>query len=731
MARHSVPTRMTLAQTALAFTRRGYFLVPLHPATKAAKDKQWTQLRMSEQDVVDHWDNDPDANIGLLLGVEVAPQVFLASIDIDTNDEVIIERVQRSLSGPGPIKRGKKGQTVIVRTRAPIKKVLIKAKPKTPAVIEVLAAGQQTVVPPSIHPETNLPYEWIGPRSLLEFDPQELPLFDEGVLRELELAVRQPDAKLFGLNEMRPPTDGEPGNMHELGQVAVASMVAYQFTDDQIMRRVMRAMEEGDARHGHTGRDMGKEHHKITEWLRSSREKNHQTVDRKKRGDEPSESADVLLAKWMMNEWRDGNCLYSRSGQMLVYENGHFKSYSPDAFFKQLARCGNEQIMGLGHRGWVQITNTALAMTEEFPQHKSRKVCLSNGTLDLDTGQLEAWSRDDFLISQLEIEHDPEALCPQYVRFVNETFAHEDQEETQKAIETYEEFVAMTMFECHDFHRFLVLEGTTRGGKSVLISIAKFMHHDDSISSVMAHDFGRESSRTSMLGKLLNVTGETSTVNSVADDYLKLIVAGERVDVRHLYFGGFSAVLPTRIMIATNDPLKTKDTSGAVMERMLILRCDNYVPKNKRDIHLTEKLATERPGILNRMVKAWHRLRDRRVFDPPKASQLNAEQFQIDNNPVMQWVLECTHQGIKLQEPSYEMPPGIVGYTQAGVLYMDYTDWAKARGFMQMNIITWGMKLTQIRAGGLDLSSQLKRFPTSTTGPLRVRNLSLLQHLKY
>ncbi len=714
-----------LASAARDLAEKGYHLVPLMPGSKAAVDKSWTKLRLNVDQVRERWDDNPDLGVGLLLGTEVADGVYMAAIDVDTDDEVILDRVAKALPDAAPAKRGKKGITYLVRTVAPIKKVLIKKKGSPVALIEILAFGQQTVLPPSLHPK-GMNYEWVG-NSLHDWLPEQLPVLDEGVIEELKMIVNKADSKFFLLDDMKAAMADEPGNLHDYGSRATAAAVALGFSDDFIVERVLRAMRTADFTARFTDRDYDAERKKIEEWIKSARDRGFD----EKTDDTGHEKPDVIYAKWLMHEWLGGGNLFSRSGQMLVYSDGHYSAYSPDPFFRKLAYCGNEEIMGLGHNGWKLTTSTLLAMAREFPKKPPhRRVCMKNGTVDMDTGEFIEWHRDDFLISQLPFEYDEEAQCPLYERFLNDTFAHDDVQETIRSIETFEEFVAMTLFECHEFQRFLVLEGTTRGGKSVLTKVAEMMHSPEAISSVMAHDFSNERSRTSMLGKLINITGETSTVSVVADDYMKMITAGERVDVRHLYFGAFSTVLPTRILIATNEPLKTRDGSGAIAERMLVLRCDNYVPPEKRDPNLAHKLRQEAPGIFNRLMRAWPRLRDRGKFDPPATSQRTSEQFQIDSNPVMQWFIERTHQGRRYSNAEYEYPPRMAPHTAINQLYLDFTDWSRAMGFQQMNVITFSMKLGQLKIPGLDLSSKHHRI-TKATDPIRVRNLTLLSDSKY
>jgi hypothetical protein len=83
--------------------------------------------------------------IGIVLGHGVI------ALDIDTDDE----RVLALLPESNLIKKGKTGLTAFYRTNAKVHK---KSSLEHP--VELLAVGAQSVIPPSIHPDTKQPYRW-------------------------------------------------------------------------------------------------------------------------------------------------------------------------------------------------------------------------------------------------------------------------------------------------------------------------------------------------------------------------------------------------------------------------------------------------------------------------------------------------------------------------------------------------------------------------------------------
>jgi len=152
----------------------------------------WNNLKPTQEDV-DKWEEDLSGQcngLGLLAG-----QHNIGYADYDTDDGELIHRFDEFLDiSQICTKRGKKGKTVFFRYDKTPKKSKYYAKlNKTDRkpILEVNLTIGQTVLPPSIHPETRLPYKWVS-QSLLDLDIEDLPILDIDKLEYLQDIV---DAK--------------------------------------------------------------------------------------------------------------------------------------------------------------------------------------------------------------------------------------------------------------------------------------------------------------------------------------------------------------------------------------------------------------------------------------------------------------------------------------------------------------------------------------------------------
>lgn len=139
----------------------GYSPVPLLQRSKRPyidKWQHWCNRQMTPNEIATVM---PDANLGLACGA------FTTSIDID--DDEVMRLIGPELLLLNPVSKvGRDGRTDIFRSNPDAPQTARKWKSKRDAngnrrnLIEMLANGNQTVLPPSIHPDTAQPYRWVG-----------------------------------------------------------------------------------------------------------------------------------------------------------------------------------------------------------------------------------------------------------------------------------------------------------------------------------------------------------------------------------------------------------------------------------------------------------------------------------------------------------------------------------------------------------------------------------------
>jgi hypothetical protein len=117
----------------------------------------------------------------------VAGYKGLVAIDTDTDDPIIVAALRKVLP-PSPVrKRGQKGETAFYY--GPEVKESKSWNIDGKRVVDLIGPGRQTVLPPTIHPDTKQPYRWLTSETLEDVAPDDLPLLPADIAVRITAAL--------------------------------------------------------------------------------------------------------------------------------------------------------------------------------------------------------------------------------------------------------------------------------------------------------------------------------------------------------------------------------------------------------------------------------------------------------------------------------------------------------------------------------------------------------------
>lgn len=146
-------------------------------------------------------------NFGLVLGEASG----LMALDLDTDDKELLAMAPLS----PVVKRGAEGETRFFRPCPGIRSA-------HPEGLDILWTGCQTVMPPSIHPDTGKPYVWLTPDTLENFDVKDLPVVDLSFVPEYVRIFEERYPELCQKTKGNPTGNG--GRNNRLKDIAVAML---------------------------------------------------------------------------------------------------------------------------------------------------------------------------------------------------------------------------------------------------------------------------------------------------------------------------------------------------------------------------------------------------------------------------------------------------------------------------------------------------------------------------
>lgn len=223
---------------------------------------------------------------------------------------------------------------------------------------------------------------------------------------------------------------------------------------------------------------------------------------------------------------------------------------------------------------------------------------VSNGTIDLESGELRTSRADDYMTRMTEIEYDPEAKCPLFLAFLNRIF--DDNEDITSYLQR---FAGYLLTGRTGEQILLFFYGLGCNGKSVLANVLGALLGDYASTAgsdlLMARDNkGSSNDVAALRGARLVKVSEFDDGEKLAEAQIKTLTGGDSVTCRHLYQEFFTYVPTYKILLIGNHRPKIRSTDFGIWRRLHLLNFGVTIPEEERDPHLQEKLIAELPGIL-------------------------------------------------------------------------------------------------------------------------------------
>lgn len=152
-------------QLAPKYWQNGFITIPCEgKAPKVLGWQKWPEDIDAQREKINQYISlKPNSNIGLVLG-DINKVV---AVDIDVTDEAFLNDLLDLIPYSMYTKKGKKGITLFYEYAGnKSQKSTRYAKGESTYQLEILSTGNQTVLPPSIHPDTKTPYFWVSEKTL-------------------------------------------------------------------------------------------------------------------------------------------------------------------------------------------------------------------------------------------------------------------------------------------------------------------------------------------------------------------------------------------------------------------------------------------------------------------------------------------------------------------------------------------------------------------------------------
>lgn len=315
-----------------------------------------------------------------------------------------------------------------------------------------------------------------------------------------------------------------------------------------------------------------------------------------------------------------------------------------------------------------------------------------NGLLCIPTGVVTPATPLYFSTTCLSVAHDPGAPAPErWLAFLGEVF----QGDTE-AVTLLQEWFGYCLTPDTRQQKMLFMVGKKRSGKGTILNIFGGLLGEANIVSPSLSDLTGEFGLWPLLGKTAalfpDVRHDGRHTSTRMIERLLSITGGDRQSVNRKSMSFWHGRIGARIALATNTLPDMRDSSDALVSRMMVLDMPTSF-FGREDKDLSRKLGEELPGILLWALDGWRSLRARGRFVQPTSSSSTVSAMHDLSSPVGAWLSErCS------TDPADSKDPGIAG-VRCSEAFENYRSWCIAGEHRPENVTRFG---ADVKARGFE-----------------------------
>jgi len=364
-----------------------------------------------------------------------------------------------------------------------------------------------------------------------------------------------------------------------------------------------------------------------------------------------------------------------------LYANGYFRLCEDKTIEKKIWELLGEKISSYAIREVIALLKikTDIPITElNCGDIFNLKNCIVE---ILPSGGVQTYEHLPELLStrRFDIEYNPEAKCENWIKVVNEIL-----EDDENKVNLLQEYFGLCLTRDMRQEKALFLLGEGANGKSVMLFVLQELLGESNYSTLSVGNFKEKHALECLVGKLANISTETTANGIIEDSNFKAIVSGDAIYIEPKFKKGFSYRPFCKLIFALNTMPKTNDRTDAFFRRMLIVKFNKQFPDFEQDKTLKYALLNELDGIFNWCLGGLLRLRERGGFYISKEMQDEIFEFKKDNNTVLGF----------LEEDCRYDSAGVISKSE---LYKAYQAWCGDNGSYALGKNNFGKEIKKLK----------------------------------
>ena len=267
---------------------------------------------------------------------------------------------------------------------------------------------------------------------------------------------------------------------------------------------------------------------------------------------------DVFANYLMRNDY-----IYRINGQLHVYKDG---VYIPAKREIEKAMLKHIPFLKVAQRN--EVMKYIEIKAEDRQLADARFIAFNNGVYDIAADKLLPFSPDLIITNKIPWNYNEQAYSAVADKTLNKIACND-----QKIRQLLEECIGYCMFRKNELSKFFIMTGEKANGKSTFLEMLNCLFGQENASSLDLNELDERFSVALLSGKLVNIGDDISDdfMQGKSISLLKKIVSGNQVKGELKGQDAFFFKPYVKLLFSANDIPRTKDRSGAVLRRMVII----------------------------------------------------------------------------------------------------------------------------------------------------------------
>lgn len=329
--------------------------------------------------------------------------------------------------------------------------------------------------------------------------------------------------------------------------------------------------------------------------------------------------------------------IYRVNGQLHIYKDG---VYIPAQRMIEGAMLKHIPFLKTNQRN--EVLRYMNIRAEEKQPADARYIAFRNGVYDMTSEKLLPFSPERVITNQIPWNYNENAYNEAVDKTLNKIACNDE-----KIRHLLEECIGYCFYRRAELSKFFILTGEKNNGKSTFLEMVKTLLGEDNVSALDLEDMNERFAVASMFGKLANIGDDISDefLHGRGVSMLKKVVSGNMVKAEFKGQDAFFFNPYVKLLFSANDIPRTKDKTGAVLRRMVIIPFNARFTKEDPDYdpYIVYKLKTEEAMeyLVQIGLDGLFDVLQNNAFTESEKVDKAIEEYNEENNPILLFIKDA------------------------------------------------------------------------------------------